>query len=398
VLALVVPRALAIVAAIASHAHVACSRCTVDVAGTRMIVSGTLAPDIELTAYTPTWKVGTVALRDVVIQAHGSTAAIHACAAGTVAGARVVACGLVARHGGELRVAGGRARFTATTGPLAGTALDVELAGTLSPLALDITGHARAHALPIAHATGVELPIDVRLERVNGAIALAPLAPLVAHAASVDGDVRLVEPVLVLADAPTTLDAFAHAPHALRWVRATGLPVELGAGSATVQLVPGGVRIAKATLAALGGDVAIDPFELRGTGMPKTMLHLHGLALARVLDTVGRGHVHGTGLLDGDVELEGGVASASLRARGRGDVQVHGLGGTLGNELRRVSSALEDFTYDRLALIVRPPGNEPESTLVLHGRGKHVPQELELTVHLRGARTAARSLVARIGR
>ena len=363
-----------------------------------MSVTGTLAPVLDLTAYTPAWKLGSLALRDVVIKAHGSDAAIHACAAGTIAGARVVACGQLARHGSAFRIADGRARFTATSGPLAGAARDVTLAGTVSPLALDVEGTAHAAELPIAHATGVELPIDVHLERAGGSIAVIPRTPLVAHAMAVDGDVKLVEPSLVLAETRTTLDAIAGAPHPLHWVRATGLPVELGAGSATLQLVSRGVRVASARLAALGGDVAIDPFELHGTGMPKAMVHLHGLALARVLDAVGRGRVCGSGLLDGDVELHDGVASANLYARGRGNVQVHGLGAPLGKELTRVSSALEDFAYDRLTLTVRPPGNEPESTLVLHGRGKNIPQELELTVHLRGARTAARSLVARIGR
>lgn len=401
-LALVVPRALAIVAAIAGHVpagpRIACTRCTIAIAGTRMIVNGTLAPELELTAYAPMWQVGDVALHDVVIKAHGASDAFHACAAGTVVGARVLACGLVVRHGDVVRVAGGRARFTATTGPLTGVALDVKLSGSLSPLALDVIGSAHARELAIAHASGVELPIDVRLVRDHGVISVAPRSPLVARALAIDGDVRIIAPSLVLADAPTSLGALAYAAHALRWTGATGVPVELGAGTATLQLVPGGVRVAGARLAALGGAIAIDPFVLTGAGTPATKLHCRGLALARVLDAVGHGRVRGTGLLDGVVELDDGVASANLRARGAGDVYVHGIGGSLGKSLARVSSALEDFTYDRLTLVVRPPGNEPESTLVLHGRGKHVPQELELTVHLHGARTAARSLVARIGR
>lgn len=401
-LALVVPRALAIVAAIAGHApaqlSVTCTHCTIAIAGTRMTVSGTLAPDLALTAYTPTWQLGELALRDVVIKAHGKSDAFHACAAGTVVGARVVACGLVSRHGDALRIAGGHARFTATTGPLTGTSLDVALSGSLSPLALDVVGSARARELAIAHASGVELPIDVQLVRDHGDVAIAPRSPLVAHAVAIDSDVRLIAPQLVLAAAPISLAALATGGHALHWTDTTGLPIELGAGSATLQLVTGGVRVTAARLAVLGGAVAIDPFVITGAGTPPTTLHCRGLALARVLDAVGQGRVHGTGLLDGVVELDDGVVSASLRARGTGDVHVHGIGGTLGKSLARVSSALEDFTYDRLTLVVSPPGNEPESTLVLHGRGTHIPQELELTVHLHGARTAARSLVARIGR
>jgi len=61
---------------------------------------------------------------------------------------------------------------------------------------------------------------------------------------------------------------------------------------------------------------------------------------------------------------------------------------------RRIENALSDFAYDRLALVVRAPGSDPDATLVLHGRGKRVAQELAITVNLRGVRTTARTLLA----
>ena len=91
------------------------------------------------------------------------------------------------------------------------------------------------------------------------------------------------------------------------------------------------------------------------------------------------------------------IERGELRARGPGDIHVRAPG-KLAGAVGRIATALEDFAYDRLALVVRAPGNDPESTLVLHGRGEHLPQELDLTVNLHGARLAARSLVSRIGR
>ncbi len=445
----VVTHALAIVVALAGQSpaapssRISCDRCVTTIAGTRVTFTGTVLPVVDFTARTPRWTIGELAFRDVVVDAHERDGAIHACAAGTLFGARLVACASLPRSlsalrqlrgiqvawrvtrgdasgHGDARVAWGDddgeirldthvelalpARISGLA--LAGATASAKISGTLSPLALSIDGRARADILRVAslHARDVELPIDVRVELDHDALEIAPRVPIAARAESATIDfVHVIAPVLALHDVrPFTIDALATDSYEVAWTAIAGLPVDLGAGSAAVTLVDDGVRVDHTRLDAFGGGIAIDPFEIRADTPTTAWLHLRGLALGDVVDLVTRGRVYGTGVLDGDVEVRRDASGleierAELRARARGDVHVRApgkLAGPVGN----IATALADFAYDRLALVVRAPGNDPESTLVLHGRGEHLPQELDLTVNLHGARVAARSFVSRVGR
>ena len=445
----VVTHALAIVVALAgaspasAASYIACDRCVTTIAGTRVTLTGTVWPVVDFTASTSRWTIGELAFRDVIIDAHDHGGAIHACAAGTLFGARLVACATLPRSLGALRGLRGIAvAWHVTRGDasghgnariawggddgevrldtrvelalpthvggleLAGGRASAQISGTLSPFALSIDGHARADLLEVAslHARDVELPIDVRVELDDTRLVITPRAAIAATAESATIDlVRLIAPVLALHDAhPFTVDALATDSHVLAWTAVAGLPVDLGAGSAALTFSKDAVRVDRARLDALGGAIAVDPFEIRSDTPTSTRLHLRGLALGDLLDLLTRGRVYGTGVLDGDVELrhdETGIAieRGELRSRAPGEVHVRAPG-KLAGPVGTIATALADFAYDRLALVVRAPGNDPESTLVLHGRGEHLPQELDLTVNLHGARVAARSFVSRVGR
>ena len=96
-------------------------------------------------------------------------------------------------------------------------------------------------------------------------------------------------------------------------------------------------------------------------------------SLARVLDVAADGRVRGTGVLDGDLELSrdaAGSGSSAPRSPRAAPARIRGRTtpeGSAGSTLRPVATALAELWYDRLALVVQPPGNDPIPTLVLHG-------------------------------
>jgi Dicarboxylate transport len=273
---------LAIAAALGRpHSTISCSRCTIEIAGTRATVRGTLGPDrVDVTAYAARLRIGDAAIvHDVVVTAHGG-AIVHACAAGTLLGARLVACADVPRSLAQLRT--------------------VAIAWRV------LGGSASGH-------------IDLRARTLAQGI---------------------------------------------------------------------GLRVERATAEALGGTMDLSPVDVRAGAI--ATLHVHGVELARVLALTTGSHVHGTGRLDGDVELRadaGGISLAhgALRARNGGDMQIPTT-----RELGDAAAALADFSYDRLSVGVAANGSDPDSTLVIHGRAKKAqgggPQELERTVNIHGAR------------
>lgn len=419
-------------------ANVACDRCTMTIAGRRVTVSGTFGTDpvvVDLRARAPSWTIGDVAVTDVAIDAHARGNSIRACAAGTLGGERLVACATLPSspaalrrlgvveiawrtldgpaHGhGTARVAwsGGAVRIDAphvelalashvAGAELANATVSASVTGTLSPIALRVRGRAHADELASSplYARDVEVPIDVAIGS-----DITPSSPVIASAAAATIDrVRLAHPALELHGAsPVPFDrlaALVDEPHALAWLDLAGVPVELGAGAAVLVREAAGIRIERGHAAAFGGTAFADPF-VPGAAAPLT-LHLHGVSLARVLDVATDGRVRGTGIVDGDLELSRdgsgfGIERAALASRGPGKIRTHDSEKLAGSTLGPVATALAELTYDRLALVVPPPGNDPDATLVLHGRGERVPQELALTINLHGVRAVLRSFVA----
>ena len=461
--AIVAIAAMLAVAPRSAHAtmfgEVTCTRCVMDVAGARFTVNGKIVMEplsVDVVGYTDTWKFGSLALRDVVATARDRGNTIQACIAGKLGESRLVGCSTLPRSLDRLkeltaaditwRLAGkggtGRgAGHLAWDGPrglrLARGHVEVELpprthglgtthaklvadlAGTLSPLDLQVTGNARIGELDAApfHLEDVELPVAVRVRTDRGTVMIAPQGQIVARAGEAtiglgSRVLRIWEPTLAIHDAqPFAWSALLDQDQILAWTAITGLPVELDAGSATVRIADGGVHVDHTRFDALGANVALDAFDIRPDSPSDAMMHIRGLPLARVLHLVTRDRIEGNGTLDADLALhrdEHGLAikHGTLHARSGGELHVRDFAWTqqiassvMGVALhRRVATTLADFNYDRLALIVRPRGSEPESMLALHGSGKHVPQELDITVNLHGARSAARWLVSRVYR
>lgn len=321
-------------------------------------IAGT-AHAFELHAYVPRMTVGSIALREVVARVRDRGDALEACVAADAFGSRLVACSALPRSLDLLQ----DLHDVAVTWRLAGAGATghgtARLSWTGSANAFAITGVARAAALDLGGVglRDAELPLDLRVSR--------------------DG-MRLA----------------AHKPLVIGWRAIAGLPVDLGPGSAMLSLLHDGVRVEHARLAAQGAALAVDPFDIRN-GLPvAATLHVRGLALARVLEVATRGRIQGSGMLDADLQLrrDGGrlaISNGTVRARGPGNLRVRDFAWTdqiarssMGMELhQRIASTLEDFAYDQLSLVVRP--RETPSTLVLHGHGEHIPQQLDITVNVR---------------
>ncbi|HEX3764017.1 MAG TPA: YdbH domain-containing protein, partial [Kofleriaceae bacterium] len=133
------------------------------------------------------------------------------------------------------------------------------------------------------------------------------------------------------------------------------------------------------------------------------VIHARDLELHRVLGSVARGHADGRGALDGELALRiagGGAAlqRAVLRARPRGTLQLSDpawraqvSASAAGFALhQRIAATLADFEYLRLVAVLHPAGSDPDLQITVQGRGKQIAQDLELTINLRGLRSAAR--------
>jgi hypothetical protein len=189
--------------------------------------------------------------------------------------------------------------------------------------------------------------------------------------------------------------------HELAWARAAGPgPLALGAGSARVRSARGYLAIARASAAALGGKLELAPVTLGARGATPIAVHVRGVALDRLLDTLGSSHVRGTGTLDGELALRldrGGLdlAGGRLFARGAGRLELGDLGALAATAgvtspvsrtvRERIVAALASFAYTQLSAVVQP---DLAVQLTVRGRGRRVPQDLDVTVNLRGVRDA----------
>lgn len=217
---------------------------------------------------------------------------------------------------------------------------------------------------------------------VRGAIHLAGLDPAV----SADSD-RLTWSSLSLADA-----------------------VQLRHGSARLRIEPSGsVTIADAETRVGGGVVRVAPFAV-DPEHPDVLLDLaiDGVDVRRLAEVVSKGRVSGTGRLDGRIAVRVAMGEEPRVELGRGSLSSRGPGRIRIRELpsasavptnvevlqdgewihQRVLAALADFEYSRLALELCD--TEGQRTLRAHvaGRGARTPQELDLTLNVRGVQSA----------
>ncbi len=253
------------------------------------------------------------------------------------------------------------------TGPIAG-----ELR-----MRVDAPERGRAR-LVLEGADVVEIAGAMRAENVHGTLELAHLSPL--------------ESV---------------GEHALRWsTLRVGDFVDLERGSAEVAFVRSGhLVISGLDARTAGGRVRAAPFSFDWDAPDVTLaLRLDGIDLDRVVRLLSRGRARATGELDGTVavrvisgehERRVILGDGRLVARGPGRIRVEGLRAedfdTTNLDVllegswieQRVISVLTDFRYERLSLEVDGEGTRHVRARVV-GRGHRVPQELDLTLNVRG--------------
>lgn len=220
----------------------------------------------------------------------------------------------------------------------------------------------------------------VRAKGVRGTIALASLDPL----------------------SSAGLDALAWQEIAL------GSAATVREGSARLRFDRGGgVRIEDARAALGGGTISAAPFafDVDDESPEATLrLALEGVSVGRVLELLSQGRARGNGHLDGRVELRVRMGErprvvlggGRLAARGPGHFRIDELPAraTIETDLesvrggewieRRVVAALADFRYSDLALDLVPEGGTTHLRAHVTGRGNQTPQELDLTLDVRG--------------
>lgn len=333
-------------------------RCIVAVGDTHVTVSGTITPSsLDLVAHSPQWQIGHITLTNVVATAHGVGQGVRTCVGGIVNDANVEACTNLPRSLSAL-----------------GNLHGFDLAMRVRSDTWTATGHGKI-SWP-DHGEVRALAWTARDLRIAG---------------------------LDLANPAGTIDMTGAGAHTMTWsaVRGAG-PLELGAGELVLRDVPVGVGVARLQVAALGGVLEAQPFTTELHFPIDLAVHARGLELARVLGALAQGHVEGKGVLDGELALRLAETGAELEraevhARGKGTIRVGDpswrakIAKTTDvlDLQRRVANALTDFEYSDLAAVLGPPGSSAELRITSHGRGRKVPQRVELVVNVRGVREAA---------
>ena len=253
----------------------------------------------------------------------------------------------------------------------------------------------RAH-VPLADLDAAT--VGVRLERFD----LASAAGLQLDALS--GELQLVGLPL-----PVTGSA-----QVLRWQRLRFAKVQAGAGELWFELDPDRELLATVRQHALDDVGAV---EIRGlrlapgvTSLPATIA-FDQVALREWLELLSRGRITGEGRVTGTVDvvvhtapqleldLRGGEVAAvrgglvrfledeQTRQLVRQHAEQIAAAAGHGNVVKeRIVGALEEFEYDELEFRIDPDAEGDGVTLRVHasGKGRKVPQQLELDVNLRG--------------
>jgi hypothetical protein len=321
------------------------ARCSIVLAWLVVAAAPARAASADITIHTGGLQLGSVSLRDVTVSLHTVEHGARTCVSAALGSARIRGCGLLEERGGQLLVRHGRVTLavphqSAAGMSLAATTVTSTLDGNLSNLDLVLNGSARSDELAL-HATlagatlqDITLPFSVRVWRENGALRITESSPL---------RVRVAKSSLAVADARIRI--------------APVITLHCGWPRWRLDLAWSDVELAPVLAAASGGRVS-------GTGSLAGELAFHGdgsdVRLAR-----------GFALVPRSGQLR--ITDAALRAR-----LVASVEDRLGIQ-QRLATALTDFTYSSLAVTF----GADRIQISVSGRGKRVPQEIDLTVNLR---------------
>jgi hypothetical protein len=168
----------------------------------------------------------------------------------------------------------------------------------------------------------------------------------------------------------------------------------LSSRSGTVTLGSATIPVERPMIAATG-IVTLGPLELH-LGPREEPLEItaavHGVSLDAIAGAATQKRVRATGSVDGTIVLS--ATAQGIRVRG-GELATTASGtlrvtdaAKLATDLdkpfavhARIGAALADFAYSRIALRV---DRDPDMILSIHGRGRRVPQEIQIDVNVRG--------------
>lgn len=195
------------------------------------------------------------------------------------------------------------------------------------------------------------------------------------------------------------------APAQVVWDRLELGGVKLDAGSGRLAFAPPGDVIVRDMRAGFaGGELEVAPFRFAWEEPDVSLdLRARGIDLANVLREATDGRVTGEGKLDGRLSLRIQLGEnrrillgdGHLASRGPGGLQVRTDARDLARDLgledlvngaflrRRVLAAMEDFEYRTLTMNLSDEGTKRVRARVV-GRGKRMPQELDMTLNFRG--------------
>lgn len=182
--------------------------------------------------------------------------------------------------------------------------------------------------------------------------------------------------------------------------------ITLGQGTARLRFERTGHLGIESAVASLGGGrVRVAPLRFAPDD-PELALRLsfEGVDVDRFVRAISDGRASGTGELDGQIAMRVAFGRAPklvlgegrFAARGQGRIRIPGEMGPprrpialeqLGNSdwvQDRVLHALRDFEYSRLVLDVVGEDDSKRVVARLAGRGARTPQELDLTLNVRG--------------
>ncbi|HEU0035614.1 MAG TPA: YdbH domain-containing protein [Kofleriaceae bacterium] len=186
--------------------------------------------------------------------------------------------------------------------------------------------------------------------------------------------------------------------HVLAWHGVDAAAWSLGAGTVTLDagaIESGSVHAYGATLAVAA------PAQWGGV----VALRVRDLPLAELVHRLGGDRVAGRGVLDGELAIRIAgtgweVERATLATRGPGTLRVRDIAWVdrvVADHAKspfalheRIAGALADFELERLSLVLAPRGTEPDLRIAVQGRGRRVPQVLDLVFNICGVRDTAR--------